>query len=425
MRNAPAGLVGAFCVGWILHRACPYFYQKSVAMKNAITTLRIQNFKSIKDVEMKPRRVNIFIGEPNVGKSNILEAMSLLGVGLYSRGEKLLGGVIRYESISNLFYDNDTSQPIVVDTSGGQVILQTQNLEGSTYHLICLSKQVLDAYREVIKKDRESSDMYYNADNDSNAELLKMRESIEFHMQMALSIVGKENPAQAYFSSYRVQENGNTSSLGTEMIPPQALPRNYKFQSGQAHNSNYGNNFLEPPTGLNLLGMIQRSPKLRKEIAALFKPYGLSLVLRVNERKFEIQKQVDDLVYNYPYSLIADTLQRIIFYLAAIESNDDAVILFEEPEAHSFPRYVSQLGQRIVESRNNQFFVATHSPYLITEILEEMLTDDELKPELAMFVAYYENYQTKVRQLSDEEVMNIRRDGLDVFYNMDRFIPQR
>ena len=54
-----------------------------------------------------------------------------------------------------------------------------------------------------------------------------------------------------------------------------------------------------------------------------------------------------------------------------------------------------------------------------------MLTDDELKPELAMFVAYYEDYQTKVRQLSDEEVMNIRRDGLDVFYNMDRFIPQR
>ena len=124
-----------------------------------------------------------------------------------------------------------------------------------------------------------------------------------------------------------------------------------------------------------------------------------------------------------PYSLIADTLQRLIFYLAAIESNDDAVILFEEPEAHSFPVYVSQLGQRIVESRNNQFFVATHSPYLITEILEEMLTNDELTPELAMFVAYYEDYQTKVRQLDDDEVRAIRADGLDVFYNLARFVP--
>ncbi|MEJ7661732.1 MAG: AAA family ATPase [Hymenobacter sp.] len=83
--RAPAGLAGAFLWAGPRHRPPagngpgPYFYRKPGPMKNAISTLRIQNFKSIKDVEMKPRRVNIIIGEPNVGKSNILEAMSLLG----------------------------------------------------------------------------------------------------------------------------------------------------------------------------------------------------------------------------------------------------------------------------------------------------------------------------------------------------------
>jgi hypothetical protein len=67
--------------------------------------------------------------------------------------------------------------------------------------------------------------------------------------------------------------------------------------------------------------------------------------------------------------------------------------------------------------------VATHSPYLITEILEEMLRNKELTPELAIFVAYYENYQTKVRQLDEDEVRAIRADQLDVFYNMARFVP--
>ena len=157
----------------------------------------------------------------------------------------------------------------------------------------------------------------------------------------------------------------------------------------------------------------------------MFSHYGQKLQLRMDERRLEIIKEQDGITYSYPYSSVADTLQRIIFYLAAIESNDDAVLLFEEPEAHSHPVYVAQLGQRIVTSRDNQFFVATHSPYLITEILEEMLTDEKLRLELAMFVAYYEDYQTKVRQLSDEEVLNIRRDGLDVFYNMARFVPQR
>ena len=66
--SAPVGLAGAFCVGGIPRSPRPYFYQKPAPMKNAITTLRIQNFKSIKDVEMKPRRVNILIGELNVGK---------------------------------------------------------------------------------------------------------------------------------------------------------------------------------------------------------------------------------------------------------------------------------------------------------------------------------------------------------------------
>ncbi len=43
-----------------------------------IEKLSIKNFKSIKDLAIDCRRVNLFIGEPNTGKSNILEALGLL-----------------------------------------------------------------------------------------------------------------------------------------------------------------------------------------------------------------------------------------------------------------------------------------------------------------------------------------------------------
>ena len=66
-------------------------------MENAIKFLRIQNFKSIKDVTLHPRRVNLIIGEPNVGKSNLLEAMSLLDGITYEQTEKFMGSFIRYE----------------------------------------------------------------------------------------------------------------------------------------------------------------------------------------------------------------------------------------------------------------------------------------------------------------------------------------
>lgn len=399
----------------------PYFWQKlSLLMENAINFLRIQNFKSIKDVTLHPRRVNLIIGEPNVGKSNLLEAMSLLGASLYSRGAKFLDSILRYETISNLFYDNDNSQPIIVKSSGGQAVLQTQNSDGTGYHYICISQQVFTNYKDALQvKNRHLST--YDAEKEDVNKLLRNLDSKNVDIQDAIHAVRQHNSQQAYFFGYRIQEDGSSSVLGTEYFVPEVFPKSYRFQSRYPHNASFSSTFLEPPFGSNLSSVIQRNISLRKEIAALFKRYDLNLVLRVSERKFEIQKQVGDLIYNYPYSSIADTLQRIIFYLAAIESNDDAVLLFEEPEAHSFPVYVSKLGRRIVESRTNQFFIDTHSPYLVTEILEEMLTDEEQAGDLAMFAAYYEDHQTKIHQLSDEEIRSIRADGIDVFYNMKRF----
>jgi len=43
-----------------------------------IKRLEIKNFKSIKQLELDCKRVNIFIGGPNSGKSNILEGIGIL-----------------------------------------------------------------------------------------------------------------------------------------------------------------------------------------------------------------------------------------------------------------------------------------------------------------------------------------------------------
>ncbi|RZK33040.1 MAG: hypothetical protein EOO61_16050 [Hymenobacter sp.] len=220
-----------------------------------------------------------------------------------------------------------------------------------------------------------------------------------------------------------VERGGGNSNIELSNPQPAVHVKKYTFQKQTPHGKSYNNSFLRPPFGDNLLEVIGTAPSaFKKEIGAFSTPFGLNLALRPEE--LEVQKNVEGVITAIPYALVADTLQRLIFYLAAIESNTDSVLLFEEPEAHSFPEYVLHLAQNIVESRNNQFFIVTHSPYLITEILDEMLTDDELAPELTMFAAYYEDYQTKVEQLTDEQVRAVRMDGLDVFFNMGRFVPE-
>ena len=244
--------------------------------------------------------------------------------------------------------------------------------------------------------------------------------------------IGRKNEAylhndysnvNGFVCAYSIE--GKIEASAQVFIKEELIIKKYSFVKSLEHGSSRAETYLRPPHGDNMLDVLQyNGSTLRKEISDLFKPYGLNFAVRVADRKFEIQKNVDGYIYDYPYSLIADTLQRIIFYLAAIESNDDSVLLFEEPEAHTFPVYTSMLGRKIVESRNNQFFIATHSSYLVTEILEQMLPDEEQAGELAIFLAYYEDYQTKVKQLSDEEVRDIRGDSVDVFYNMARYTPR-
>ncbi|MBT9395127.1 AAA family ATPase [Hymenobacter sp. NST-14] len=392
-------------------------------MENAINTLRIQNFKSIKDVTMKPRRVNLIIGQPNVGKSNILEAMSLLS-GIFPRPGsqqqedtgRYYGGILRYHEVRQLFYDNNTRKPVAVETNSDICVLAHNYATGNGFRYVLAERDTWEKMRDSVVFKKWGA-MPNDAEETRLINYLPewVKENTKPYPQYILS---------EFHGNGHVSRNDGVSSHGTAPYAGTRIVRPYLFSPPKRIVGEDSTPYLRPPTGENLIQIIESNPILRQKIARMFEPYGLRLLIRIDERRLEVIKDLDGVIYSYPYSSIADTLQRIIFYLAAIESNDDAVILLEEPEAHSYPVYVSMLGRRMVESRNNQFFVATHSPYLITEVLEQMLPDEQQAQELAIFVAYYEDYQTKVKQLSDEEVRAIRNDGLDVFYNMDRYVPR-
>ncbi|HEX8329243.1 MAG TPA: AAA family ATPase [Hymenobacter sp.] len=381
-------------------------------MENAIKFLRIQNFKSIKDVTLHPRRVNLIIGEPNVGKSNLLEAMTLLGGITYEQTEKFMGSFIRYEEPRQLFYDGLLTNTIKVETDQEKALLGWSVFDGLFKSLFISNFTFGEIINDATFTHRGKT-VVLGTDEavlDDFPELIK---------QTHIHKPGKSRYMYATFddeASFKIRQYQDRLRIAI---------KTYYFSKQTALGKHYNFNYLSPPQGNNLLDIIQKLPGLRKEISRMFEHYGQKLQVRMNERRLEIIKDQDGVIYSYPYSSVADTLQRIIFYLAAIESNDDAVLLFEEPEAHSFPVYVSKLGRRIVESRNNQFFIDTHSPYLIDGVLEDMLTDEAQAGELAVFAAYYEDHQTKVHQLSDEEIRSIRNDSIDVFYNMKRFTTGR
>ena len=316
-----------------------------------IKKLEIENFKSIKHLKLDCKRINVFIGEPNTGKSNILETLGLLSHIYYGHLEDFL----RFESMSNLFYDENLKDKIEIkfDENAFQVEFKNGNFIG-----------VDNLGKRVFKYD-------YSA-RGSKSSLPKLRP----------------------FKFYRFK-----------------VRRNFPSQESE---------FLLPPSADNLLAIILTHKELRKLIKQIFDEYGLKVVLKPQENKVEVQKEVEDIIIFYPYSLVSDTLQRIIFHLVAIETNKDSVIAFEEPESHAFPYYTKFLAERIaLDKNNNQYFISTHNPYLLFPLIEKTP-----KNEIGIFVTYFEDYQTKVKILSEKDLEKIMELDVDMFFNIEKFIKK-
>ncbi len=126
-------------------------------------------------------------------------------------------------------------------------------------------------------------------------------------------------------------------------------------------------------------------------------------------------KQQGDFIVTYPYYLASDTLQRIIFYTLAIDSNKESILVFEEPESHTFPYYTKFLGGKIAQDETNQYFIATHNPYLLLAILEKAN-----KNSVNVFVTYVKDYQTKVKCLTESQISELM--NYDPFFNLSEFI---
>jgi len=103
--------------------------------------------------------------------------------------------------------------------------------------------------------------------------------------------------------------------------------------------------------------------------------------------------------------------------MLAIKSNKDSVLLFEEPEAHAFPRHIKTLAETIAMDKTNQFFIATHNPYLLRSIMEKAP-----KGSLNIYATYMEDYQTRLKLLDRKTMEDIFVKDLDPFFNLERFL---
>ena len=174
---------------------------------------------------------------------------------------------------------------------------------------------------------------------------------------------------------------------------------------------------LFSPYGQNLVDIIQSNKELRKEVSGLFKFYDLKLLIDQGTNSIRGLKQLDEeTIFTVPFYQMADTLQRLIFHKAAIMSNKDSVLLFEEPEAHMFPPYISKFTSDVIYFKSNQYFISTHSPFVINDFIEDA------KDDLAIYLVGLENGETIIKRMTDEQITEVYQFGVDLFFNLESYL---
>lgn len=340
-----------------------------------IKNIEIKNFKSVRHAKIEDcRRVNVFIGYPNVGKSNILEAMSLASFEFYNQGRSIsLKDLCRYKELIGLYNDGNKQKEIEITVNEFIYLLEYVDPHNIQYGIFEKNSVVSSDKFDVSKASKRIS----------------------------------------------INQAGSFSPIitRTDKKHPDFHIKKYQFKTS----NNYIRNNpvkLDYPFGENLFEIIRYNGELRKECGELFNAYNLKLAFD-EESELEIQKHLDEYsVFKIPMLQVSDTLQRVMFYKAAIKSNSDGILLFEEPEAHMFPPYIAKFNADVMyDKNNNQFFIATHSPFVLNDFMEDMEKED-----LAIYAVGYLKGETTINRLTDKQVTDIYQYGVDLFFNLEEFL---
>jgi AAA15 family ATPase/GTPase len=357
---------------------------------NSIKNIEINNFKSIRHQKIDGcKRINVFIGYPNVGKSNILEALSLYSI---DKPYADFSSFVRAEELTTLFFDGNVDERIEIRINNNNRI--TAGLfESNKMHFF-----------------------WQLAGTDASFD--KMRPSVQQNIYDILNFFKAEgeDKVEGWDSVFTRQPRSDDFLNKLKEEGQLAAVKKYSFQKNIAYLSGRYDS-LAVPNGENIFDIIYTHSDIRAEIASLFEVYDLKLLYNSTDKKFSILKSLDkDTIFTIPYKLIADTLQRLIFYTVAIAKNKDSILIFEEPEAHMFPPYVRKFTSDVVFDKSNQFFITTHSPYVLDALMEEAPED------LSIYLVYYENGETKVKLMSEKDMEEVNEYGVDLFYNLESYL---
>lgn len=316
-----------------------------------INYLEIKGYKSIKNLELEMKPINILIGSNGVGKSNFVSFFKLINAIFNLRLQKF----VQEEKADNLLYfGRKTTESLF-----GKLIFDSGNGNNNAYYF-----NLIQTKEGGLFFDKEGSG--YN--------------------------VERENIISNYYVNYNLEESGITKSgsyrnnyLSKHLINIQVFHfHDTSATSFLRRECDINDNQYLKQDGRNLPAFLyllkEKHPKIYNRIEKTIQtvaPYIDKFILepsRLDENEIAL-RWVDkgDAESNFSaYQLSDGTLRFIALATLLMQPTPPSVIIIDEPELGLHPFAIGKLAGMIQSaSSKSQIIVATQSPGLISKFEPE------------------------------------------------------
>ena len=323
--------------------------------------LSIRNFKSIRTIEVECPRLNVIVGPPGAGTSNILEALGLLGH-LQAGRQTPLDETVRHEHLGDLFHRRDESREIEVRLDKLQVRLRRT---GAAYS------------------------------GDGQA-CVPWREHVGFRIYPAQEGLGgllRDYP-------YPLAHPGKCPEIRFYRFRPDVI----WLGSAPEH--------LSTPRGRNLPHVMQRHHRLREVLQARLA--GLEPLAELAWEEGTLRFREDGI--ELPETSMPDSLRAYALAMAAILTNEDATVVLEEPETGLSPLDRQHVAETIALSDGSHFLSTRSQSFLSTVVSKTP------REELALWLVHREKGETHMTRAPQSVMPQVFE--MNVWANFENFLEE-
>lgn len=367
-----------------------------------LTRIEIKGYRSLRDVNLEMKGLNVLIGPNNSGKSNFLDVFALMSDAAYGKLEE---GIAKRGGITALTFRNDRiclnfkayiPRSRVKNAKPEQDIIYNIELASFLGQRLIVDETLakINGNEKINLVYRKNSEPVYLLEKkDSKEEVSIELETMELALTQLNAIPLSETGTLARntlsFFSKLILYRPFLVGIDSQIRLPQVTRSGFRlFQDG----SNL----------VSILHAIQsQHPAVWDEITSILKnlypdfrfitfpPEGGDgkLLMRWWEHPFEKE-------YGFSVNLLSDGVLRMLCLIAILKSPDPPpLICIDEPEIGLHPQWIKVIAELLESAATRtQIIVSTHSPELVSYV----------KPEHVVVVEKHDGETTLERLDADE-----------------------